>query len=112
MQEEERIANALRYKEIINLLISLRKLGEMFDVYYIKLFRRMKGISKIRLNYEGYLILLDSEQEAAVFQILDRYVYIDILFILSLLRGVAYRILYRFLLLGIKEKDKPTVGRD
>ena len=31
-QEKERIANALRYKETKDLLISLRKLGEIFNV--------------------------------------------------------------------------------
>ena len=42
-EEEEKMANIIRYKETIKPDISLRKLANRFEVYYIKLYRRMKG---------------------------------------------------------------------
>ena len=69
-EEEERIANTIRYKETIEPEISLRKVAEKFEVCHVKLHRRIKGTQN-RLNCGGRNTLLTDEQETAIFQILD-----------------------------------------
>ena len=60
------MTNVIRYKEIIESDINLRKLADRFEVYYIKLYRRMKS-QQNRLNYNGRNTLLTEEQETAIF---------------------------------------------
>ena len=66
VEEEEKMANTIRYKKIIKSDISLRKLADRFEVYYIKFHRRMKD-QQNRLNYNGRNTLLIEEQETVIF---------------------------------------------
>ena len=58
--------NIIRYKKIIKPDISLRNLANRFEIYYIKLHRRMKG-QQNRLNYNNRNTLLTEEQKTAIF---------------------------------------------